>query len=49
MAKKDFDRIREKITILIKETVEIAIHSEAEELVCLADFFSDHKNKFRFL
>lgn len=37
---KDFDRIRERINVLIKEAVDIAKDSPAEEIVCLnIDFF----------
>jgi hypothetical protein len=40
MAKNDFNVIREKLNVLIKEVVKIATDSEAEELVCLnIDFF----------
>lgn len=40
IARKDFDAIREKINFVIKEIVDIAKESKAEEIVCLnIDFF----------
>ncbi len=40
IAKSDFDLLREKLNKLIKEVVEVAKKSEAEEVVCLnIDFF----------
>ncbi|MEK6773601.1 MAG: TIGR02147 family protein [Bdellovibrionota bacterium] len=40
IAKNDFDLIREKITKMVKEIVEVAKKSSAEEVVCLnIDFF----------
>jgi uncharacterized protein (TIGR02147 family) len=40
IARKDFDSVREKINFAIKEIVEIAKASDAEEVVCLnIDFF----------
>lgn len=40
IAKKDFDAIREKLNVALKEVVDIAKDSSAEEIVCLnIDFF----------
>ena len=40
IAKKDFDVIREKLTVAVKSVVEVAKDSTAEEVVCLnIDFF----------
>ena len=40
IAKKDFDQLREKLNVMIKECVELAKNSPAEHLVCLnIDFF----------
>lgn len=41
ISKKDFARIRERLNAFIKEAVEIAKESQAEELCCLnIDFFN---------
>lgn len=40
IAKKDFDAIREKINFAVKEIIDVAKESKAEEIVCLnIDFF----------
>lgn len=45
IAKKDFQVIREKLNLAIKEIVEVVTHSESEEIVCLnIDMFKVENN-----